>query len=271
MTVDDIRTAPAVTDDFAAAWRAWHEEKDAALADPHGFLAVTGISWLTGDPQRVPGAPGSWSTGGRGPVVVLDPGEELLLDGTPVTGRHEFGVLPERGGVLAGYGNAVVEGARRGGNGLVRPRHPDNPRRLAFRGTPAFPPDPRWVVEGRYVPFDAPRPTNVGAAVEGLEHVYHSPGQVAFTLDGVPLRVTAFPGKTAGSLLVLFTDATSGVTTYGAVRSLRLDAPDAGGRVLPDFNRANHLACPFTEFPPCPVPPAENRPPVAVEAGERTP
>jgi len=271
MTVDDIRTAPAVTDDFAAAWRAWHEEKDAALADPHGFLAVTGISWLTGDPQRVPGAPGTWSTGERGPVVVLGPGEELLLDGAIVTGRHEFGVLPERGGVLAGYRNAVVEVARRGGSDIVRPRHPDSPRRLAFRGTPAFPPDPRWVVEGSYVPFDAPRPTTVGAAVEGLEHVYDSPGQVEFTLDGVPLRVTAFPGKSAGSLLVLFTDATSGVTTYGAVRSLRLEAPEAGGRVVLDFNRATNLPCAYTEFATCPLPPAENRLPVAVEAGERTP
>ena len=123
MTVDDIPTAPAATDDFAAAWRAWHEEKDIALADPHGFLAVTGVGWLTADPQRVPGAPGTWATGPGGPVVVLDEGEQLLVDGVLVTGRHEFGVLPERGGVLAGYGNAVVEVARRGGNDIDARRH----------------------------------------------------------------------------------------------------------------------------------------------------
>jgi uncharacterized protein (DUF1684 family) len=30
----------------------------------------------------------------------------------------------------------------------------------------------------RYVPFDQPRPTTVGAAVEGLQHVYDAPGQI---------------------------------------------------------------------------------------------
>ena len=32
----------------------------------------------------------------------------------------------------------------------------------SFEGTPAFTPDPRWAVPGRYVPFDEPRPTRVG-------------------------------------------------------------------------------------------------------------
>jgi uncharacterized protein len=127
------------------------------------------------------------------------------------------------------------------------------------------------VAQGRYVPFDAPRPTPVGAAVEGLEHVYDAPGRIEFTLDGVPLAVTAFPGKAPGSLLVLFTDATSGVTTYGAVRALHLEAPGPDGRVVLDFNRATNLPCAYTDFATCPLPPEGNRLPVAVEAGERTP
>jgi uncharacterized protein (DUF1684 family) len=71
--------------------------------------------------------------------------------------------------------------------------------------------------------------------------------------------------------MVLFTDATSGVTTYGAVRSLHLEAPEAGGPVVLDFNRATNLPCAYTEHATCPLPPAENRLPVAIEAGERTP
>ena len=49
---------------------------------------------------------------------------------------------------------------------------------------------------------------------------YDAPGRIEFSVDGVPLRLTAFDGFTPGSLSVLFTDATSGVTTYPANRAL---------------------------------------------------
>ena len=52
---------------------------------------------------------------------------------------------------------------------------------------------------GRYVAFAEPRPTTVGAAVEGLQHVYDAPGYVEFELDGQPLRLTAFNGHTPGT------------------------------------------------------------------------
>jgi uncharacterized protein (DUF1684 family) len=71
--------------------------------------------------------------------------------------------------------------------------------------------------------------------------------------------------------MVLFTDATSGTTTYAANRSLELDAPDEHGNVALDFNRAVNLPCAFTDFATCPLPPAENRLPVAIEAGEKIP
>jgi uncharacterized protein (DUF1684 family) len=259
------------TDTFAAEWAAWHQQHETVRADPHGFLAITGLHWLTDQPQRIPGAPGEWSTGPDGVVVRLADGEELVVDGQPVHGEHAFGVIPERGGITPVFGDAVVEVAKRGGSDVVRPRHPDHPVRAAYPGTPAYAPDPRWRVTGRYVPFDQPRPTTVGAVVEGLQHVYDAPGRIEFTLDGQSLSLTAFNGATEGSLFVLFTDETSGVTTYAANRSVKVDAPDADGTVTLDFNRATNLPCAYTEFATCPLPPAENHLPVAVEAGERKP
>jgi hypothetical protein len=240
-------------------------------ADPHGFLAVTGLHWLTEKPQRFPDAPGAWSTGPSGVTVVLDEGEHLVVDGVQVHGTHGFGVLPERGGVTATSGDTAVEAAKRGGHDIVRPRHPDHALRTAYRGTPAFEPDPRWVVTGRFVPFEAPRPTTVGAAVDGLQHVYDAPGRIELELAGQSLRLTAFNGFIPGRLFVLFTDATSGVSTYAANRSIAVDAPDEQGRVTLDFNRATNLPCAYTDFATCPLPPVENRLPVAIEAGEKTP
>ena len=255
---------------FAADWADWHRQHEARRADPHGFLAVTGLHWLDEAPQRFPDAPGAWSTGSDGPVVVLDEGEELTVDGTPVRGRHAFGPIPERGGTTAAWGDAVVEVARRGGHDIVRPRHPDNPLRTAYRGTPVYAPRQAWSLPGQYVPFGRPRPTTVGAAVEGLQHVYGAVGRIYFQLDGRPLTLTAFPGHRDGSLMVLFTDATSGITTYAANRVLVLE-PAPSGVVDLDFNRAVNLPCAYTDLATCPLPPAENRLPVAIEAGEKTP
>ncbi|HEY0807772.1 MAG TPA: DUF1684 domain-containing protein, partial [Pseudonocardiaceae bacterium] len=158
--------------------------------------------------------------------------------------------------------------ARRSGY-LIRVHDPKAEVLRAFHGVPTFEPDETWALRGRFEPFDEPRPTTVGAVVEGLSHVYTSPGLVRFERDGVEHTLTAFNGKTGG-LSILFTDATSGVTTYAANRSLAV-APPEDGTVVLDFNRAVNLPCAFTDYATCPLPPAGNHLPFAVEAGERTP
>ena len=94
-------------------------------------------------------------------------------------------------------------------------------------------------------------------------------------MDGQTLRLIAFNGYEPGSLCVVFTDATSGVTTYPANRSLEVAAPGADGTgiltVILDFNHAVNLPCAYTAFATCPLPPAGNHLPVAVEAGEKLP
>lgn len=263
-------SAAAGADAFEADWRAWHDRHEARLAHPHGFLAITSLRFLDATPCRLPDAPGEWHTGPAG--VVVDLGTETLeLDGRAIRGRHRFPPLAERDQVLPRWGEAVVEVARRGGHDILRPRHPDNPLRLHFSGVPAFRPDRRWVVTGRYEPFAHPVPQTVGAAVEGLHHVYDAPGEIAFDLDGTHLRVTAFPGRTPGALGVLFTDATAGVTTYPACRCLEVAPAGPDGTVTLDFNRAFNPPCAYTDLATCPLPPPQNRLPVAIEAGEQLP
>ncbi|GIF07361.1 DUF1684 domain-containing protein [Actinoplanes siamensis] len=253
---------------FEQQWKQWHDEHEERRAAPHGFLAITGLHWLDETPRRFPDAPGEWRTGPDGVVVVLAPGEEL--DGV-AAGEHHFGPIEERGDITVGYGDAKLEIARRGGYDVLRPRHPSHETRVRYPGTPTYSPDEKWVVTGRFVPFDEPRPVTVGSVAEGLEHVYESPGRIEFTVGGQELALTAFNGGTPGSLFVLFTDATSGVTTYPANRSLTVAAPAGDGTVVLDFNRATNLPCAYTEFATCPLPPRENKLPIAVEAGEQLP
>jgi uncharacterized protein (DUF1684 family) len=266
MTVQDIDRST-----FEQDWADWHRRHLAVLADEHGFLAITSLNWLTAEPQRFPDAPGTWRSDAGGVTVELDGAEELVVGDARVTGHYAFGPIPERGSVNAATGDAVIEVARRGGYDIVRPRHPGHQLRVQFAGVPAYDPDLQWVIPARFVPFAEPRPTTVGAVVEGLQHIYEAPGYVEFERDGQQFHLTVFNGRSPGSLSILFTDATSGVTTYPANRSLHVAAPGPHGTVTLDFNRAVNLPCAYTEFATCPLPPAENHLPIAVEAGEKLP
>jgi uncharacterized protein len=266
MTVQEADTLSFLQD-----WDRWHRQHEAHLADEHGFLAITSIRWLTTEAQRFDDAPGAWLTGPDGVTVVLDRGEDLRIDGRQIRDLYSFGQIPERGSVNAVSGDAVIEVAKRGGHDIVRPRHPEHSLRLSFAGVPVYQPHPRWVTVGQYVAFDEPRATTVGSVVDELLHVYDAPGRVEFEFAGQALTLTAFNGRDPGSLSILFTDVTSGRTTYAANRSLQVAAPDSGGSVTLDFNRAVNLPCAFTDFATCPLPPAENRLPVAIEAGEKIP
>lgn len=260
---------------FGRDWEDWHRRHETRRADPLGFFAITGLHWLGSDPITLPGAPGTWRLGADGVVVELADGETLTLDGVTVTGTHTFGELAERSSVTPGFTDGdvagVVEIAQRGGHTILRPRRADHPFLAEYSGTPTYVPNPRWRVAARFRPFDAPRPTEVGAAVDGLTHVYDAPGVLEFSWRGEEFTLTAFEGKAPGDLLVLFTDATSGLTTYAANRSVGIDAPDAEGWTTIDFNRAVNLPCAYTDFATCPLPPEGNRLPIGIEAGEKTP
>lgn len=259
---------------FDADWQEWHAAHEKQRAHPHGFLAVTHLHWLGSEAARLEGAPGIWRVEADVVRVVLEPGESLQRDGrelnTEAGTTATFGPIEERGGINLLSGNTVIEVAKRGGEYIVRPRNPENGLLRNYQGTPAYSPDAAYAVRGTYVPFEAPRPTTVGAAVEGIQHVYEAPGEIRFRLAGEDLVLTAFNGHAPGSLSVLFTDQTSGRTTYPANRSLSVvPAPD--GAVELDFNRAVNLPCAYTDLATCPLPPAENRLPVAIEAGEKIP
>jgi hypothetical protein len=101
---------------------------------------------------------------------------------------------------------------------------------------------------------------------------YERVGTLKFSLNGQRLRLTAFSeaGMRISRLFVPFADATSGSETYAAGRYMELD-PTATGIYVVDFNVAYHPYCYYSTEYDCPYPPAENRLPVPIRAGERLP
>jgi uncharacterized protein len=225
---------------------------------------------LDAEPQRFDDVPGAWSSGVDGVRVVLGEEEELFVDESRVFGDYRFGDVDEIGR-RASFGDAEVEVCRRDGHYMIRPRHRGHDVRTEYVGTPAYPASIDWVVTGILIPFDAPEHFTVGATVEGLSHVYQSPGEIEFGLAGQILRLTAFNGDEPDELFIVFTDLTAGTTTYAPSRFLDVSAPGPDHLVTLDFNRATNPPCAYTDFATCPLPPAGNHLPVRVEAGEQLP
>ena len=154
---------------------------------------------------------------------------------------------------------------------------PDSPLlpedRAKFTGLPYYPIDPAYQMPAVLKENRAPRliielPTS-STELRKMQRV----GTLTFTVKGTTLTLTAFADEGANPitrLFVPFGDLTSGTETYKGGRYLELDRTSTTIYDL-DFNRAYHPFCVFNAAYVCPVPPQENRLPVAIQAGERLP
>jgi uncharacterized protein (DUF1684 family) len=269
-SLDDARRNGVNDPQFVAEWESWHQAREERLSSPDGFLAITGLHWLRADPERFNDAPGAWSSSGGGVDVELGEDEVLLIDDNLISGRYHFDDVDEHG-TWAHFGETLIEVALRDGQFMIRPRDPRHDVRARYTGTPTYAASREWAVPGIFLPYEEPRAITVGASIEGLEHVFQSSGDVAFELSGRDLRLVAFDEEETDELSFIFSDLTSGVTTYPACRFLTVSAAGEDGQVIMDFNRATNPMCAYTEFATCPLPPAGNRLPVSVEAGEKVP
>ncbi len=91
-------------------------------------------------------------------------------------------------------------------------------------------------------------------------------GKLNFSVDGEDVSLTVYHNP--HGFFIPFVDAQAGKETYGAGRYLDPEQT-ADGRLILDFNLAYNPYCAYNEFYSCPLPPAENRLPVAIKAGEK--
>ncbi|MEZ0487058.1 DUF1684 domain-containing protein [Fibrella aquatica] len=101
---------------------------------------------------------------------------------------------------------------------------------------------------------------------------------LSFTLNGKPCQLTVYKSLNLANnplyrdyLFLPFTDATSGKETYGGGRYIDLRTGQIeDGKLVLDFNKAYNPYCAYKSGYACPIPPAANRLPIAVKAGELT-
>jgi len=149
---------------------------------------------------------------------------------------------------------------------------PERPEMTSFEHLLYFPPDRYFAVDAKLVVHPEPETIEM-PTTRNLIKTFYRYAAIEFELDGDKQQLTALKSELTGEgskgLFIAFRDATTGRETYGAGRYLEPEETH-DSRVLLDFNYAYNPYCAYNERWSCPLPPAENRLPVPIRAGERS-
>ena len=169
---------------------------------------------------------------------------------------------------LLQHGSLSFYVIKRGERFAVRVKDSDAPARSRFHGLENFPIAERFRFVAHFEKYDPPKRISV-PNILGKETSETSPGALVFTHEGRTYRLDPVLETGTSELFVIFGDATNGHETYGGGRFLYA-SPPVDGRTVLDFNKAYNPPCVFSPYATCPLPPAQNRLPISIEAGEKT-
>lgn len=142
--------------------------------------------------------------------------------------------------------------------------------RASFAGLRYYPVKPEYRIIARLERFPQEEHLQIQTSTGGSES-YLRWGWAHFQWKGQPLKLLILQPTSGDTeyLFAPFADETSARESYGAGRYLDIPQPQ-GNKVVLDFNQAYNPYCAYNEKYTCPLPPAENVLPVAIEAGEKS-
>jgi uncharacterized protein (DUF1684 family) len=265
----------------------WQEQRWAELKSETGWLTLVGLFWLQeganncgSDPsldivlpkEKFPLLAGEFIVD-KGSVGFVPVSEGFKLEGKslPAGSKHQMLQLKSDADdkpTIVNFGTLSFQIIKRGDKFGLRVKDSQNADRLNFKRTEFYAADPNWRIDARFEPYNPPKPMPI-VNVLGMESAESSPGAVVFEFEGHEYRLDAMTEKGDSRYFMILADKTSGKETYPAGRYLYVDPADRSGHVIIDFNKAYSPPCAFTKFATCPLPPRQNRLPVAIEAGEK--
>lgn len=248
-----------------ATYRARREE---SVVQPQGSLALVNTQWVDSE-QTIWGVPGRWAPADGGLTVTAEASDGIVVDGAPVDGdvlvRSKNDPNPGEVRFSDTVGGFVI--ASEEGTYALRVWDAESEGIRDFGSIDAYPYNPEWVITATFT-------ENPAGTTLGFEHLKDDgktreqviPGEIRFEKDGTAYNLAAF--KSGRALQLVFADATNGVDTYSVGRFLFV-APSPDGSIVLDFNLAVLPPCAFSYNFNCPLPPAQNRFAVPIEAGEK--
>jgi len=277
--------APAPVDPaYAAEIEEWRSGRLERLTSDDGWLSLTGLYWLEPGENNFGSAPGSavllpdpTVSATAGILVLTDDGKVMAsaaedsgvaingdplgtailktdADGKPdliTAGRIQFYIIAREGRLAA------------------RVKDPEAATLTGFAGIENFPISESFRVEARLDPYEELRKVAI-PTVLGEDAAMLAPGLLHFRINETEHTLEPYvSGPEDENYFLIFRDATSAVTTYGAGRFLYASAADHNGTTILDFNLAYNPPCAFTPYATCPLPPPQNWLQVPIEAGEQ--
>ena len=263
---------------------AWKTRRIDRLRAEDGWLTLVGLFWLDPGENRVGSDPASRVVlpAGKTPaklgVISLANGKThftaapsapvTLANGLPATSvdlqSDDNGAAP----TILKTGSVMFYVIKRGDKLGVRVKDTESEARKDFHGIDTYPIDPKWRVEAVLERPAKPRTIPI-ANVLGMTDEEPSPGTLTFQIDGKTYHLDPVIEVGEKDYFIILADATTGKETYGAGRFLSAAPPGPDGKVVVDFNKTYNPPCVFTKYATCPLPPPQNRLPIAVTAGEK--
>lgn len=139
-----------------------------------------------------------------------------------------------------------------------------------FKQPEYFPISPEYKVRAKLTRLQSVERVRISNS-DGTTSAFVKFAYASFRLKDQDMRLLILKpvgfGQT-GAYFTGFADQTSGETTYGGGRYLDLEIGNSDNITI-DFNLAYNPYCAYVNECQCPLPPAENILPVAIEAGEK--
>jgi uncharacterized protein len=255
----------------------WREQFDADVRTG-GWLELVGRtqvdegSWTLGSdpksalvlPAKAPGKFGVLSRHDSAFLFEPAPGVTVTHGSEPVAGSVELSTKAGSSRLASGDLKLWVRQIGDDFYLLVADSH--NPAIQAFKGTAWYPISTQYRVPAKFVAYTQPETAHVPLTHVTSKETMQSQGDLVFELAGKSFRLKTFADEEG--LFVMFQDQTNGKGTYGGGRFVHAPKPTDGVTAL-DFNKAFNPYCSLNPYIMCPIPPAQNRLAVKIEAGER--
>jgi uncharacterized protein len=263
-----------------AALAKFRADREITLKRDTGWLTVAGLHFLNQGDNRIgsdasndivldfPSIPkhvGVIIVSGTEVRIRAADGQTLLINDTTRTESELHGAFDQKPTDTIYFGPVSFFVHYSGPRLALRVRDQDSVLRTNFRGLRWYEPDPAFRTIGTFNAYPEKRLVQIPNILGDVEP-FNAIGTVSFELGGV--RHTMEAWGSLKSLWLVFRDQTSGRETYPSARFLYTPPVDAD-TVVVDFNFAQNPPCAYNPFTTCPLPPAQNRLAIAIEAGEK--
>ncbi len=256
----------------------WKQQRLASLTREHGWLTLIGMEWLHAGDNSIGSAQDN--------SIVLPHGAEHMgvfhvqnnrIEFTPIKGidlkandeiiSQTIPVLMDTSGKptvfrIDTFQFYVIER----GKPALRIKDSQAKTRTEFKGLSYFPANEDFRFKAKFIAYNPAKDVEI-INVLGILNKDKTPGAVQFEKDGKTYQLDVLDA--GDSYEIIFADRTSGRTTYGPGRFVYVKKQDQDNSLIIDFNKAYNPPCAFTDYSTCPLPPAQNRLPIFIEAGEK--